>query len=40
MTNADLILLSKKITVGLILIAIPLLILGGGLWLIEKVLVR
>jgi hypothetical protein len=40
MTNADLILLSKKIAVGQLLVAIPLLILGGGLWLAEKALTR
>ncbi|WP_162836332.1 hypothetical protein [Pedobacter lusitanus] len=38
MTISDLQLIGKKIVVGIIVATVPLVILLGGLWLIQKVL--
>ncbi len=40
MTISDWILVSKKIAVGLALTAIPVVLIGGGLWLTRLVLER
>jgi hypothetical protein len=33
MTSADIILLSKKIAVGILIFLVPLAVIAGGLWL-------
>ncbi|SHF28464.1 hypothetical protein [Pedobacter caeni] len=38
MTISDLQLIGKKIAVGIVVATVPLIILLGGLWLIQKIL--
>ncbi|WP_167353152.1 hypothetical protein [Pedobacter steynii] len=40
MTISDLQLIGKKIAVGIVVATVPLVILLGGLWLIQKILTK
>jgi len=40
MTTTDIQILAKKILVGFLVFIVPLLIIGGGLWLIKNLLIK
>lgn len=40
MTTADLIILTKKIAVGILIFLIPLLIIAGGIWLASNYIIQ